>query len=63
MRFLVDEDVPIEVARCLRQDGHEIPLVVEHLAEGADDATVWQQAAAAESRLKPIGSGRRSHPT
>jgi predicted nuclease of predicted toxin-antitoxin system len=38
VRFLVDEDVAMEVARCLRQAGHEVALVAEELGVRTDDA-------------------------
>jgi predicted nuclease of predicted toxin-antitoxin system len=44
VRFLVDEDVPIEAARCVRQAGHEVLLVAETLGTGTDDADVWYHA-------------------
>ena len=38
MKFLVDEDVAVEVARCLQQAGHEVALVTEVLGVRTD---VW----------------------
>ena len=45
MRFLVDEDVAIEVARALRQAGHEVLLVPEVLGVRTDDVDIWRHAA------------------
>ena len=45
MRFLVDEDVAIEAARCLRQAGHEVLLVAEVLGVRTDDVDIWCHAA------------------
>jgi len=44
VRFLIDEDVPIEVARCLQQAGHEVPLVAETLGVRTDDVDIWHHA-------------------
>ena len=46
MRFLLDEDVAIEVARCLQQTGHEALLVTEVLGARTDDPDVWLHAIA-----------------
>ena len=40
MRFLVDEDVAVEVARCLKQAGHEVFLVAEVLGVRTDSIVV-----------------------
>jgi predicted nuclease of predicted toxin-antitoxin system len=40
----VDEDVAIEVARCLQQAGHEVSLVAETLGLRTDDVEVWHHA-------------------
>lgn len=45
MRFLVDEDVAIEVARCLPQTGHEVSLVAEALGVRTDAVDIWRHAA------------------
>jgi predicted nuclease of predicted toxin-antitoxin system len=45
VRFLVDEDVAIEAARCLRQAGHEVLLVAEVLGVRTDDVDIWCHAA------------------
>jgi len=44
VKFLVDEDVPVDVARCLRQAGHEVSLVVEALDVRTDDVDIWRYA-------------------
>ena len=49
MRFLVDEDVAVEVARCLHQAGHEVSLVVEALGVRTDDVDIWHHAIRAEA--------------
>jgi predicted nuclease of predicted toxin-antitoxin system len=49
VRFLVDEDVPIETARCVRQAGHEVLLVAETLGTRTDDADVWYHAVQTQS--------------
>ena len=49
MRFLVDEDVPIEVTRCLREKGHEVFLAADVLGVRSDDADIWQHAVGNDS--------------
>lgn len=49
MRFLVDEDVAVEVVRCLRQAGHEVSLVTEVLGVRTDDVDIWHHAVRAET--------------
>lgn len=49
MRFLLDEDVAIEVARCLQQAGHEVVLVTEILGTRTDDFDIWRHAVRAEA--------------
>lgn len=44
MRLLVDEDVPLEVARCLCESGHEALLVADVLGMQTDDADLWSHA-------------------
>lgn len=44
MKFLVDEDVAIEVPRCLEQQGHEVFLVTEVLGVRTDDVDIWHHA-------------------
>jgi predicted nuclease of predicted toxin-antitoxin system len=49
VRFLVDEDVAIEAARCLRQAGHEVLLVPEVLGVRTDDVDIWRHAVQTQS--------------
>ena len=49
MRFLIDEDVAIEVARCLSQAGHEVALVTEVLGVRTDDSDIWWHAVRTEA--------------
>ena len=49
MRFLIDEDVPIEVVRCVRQAGHEVLVVAETLGTRTDDADIWYHAVQTQS--------------
>ncbi len=49
MRFLIDEDVAIEVARSLKQAGHEVWLVPEVLGNRTDDIEIWRYAARNEA--------------
>ena len=49
MKFLVDEDVAIEVTRCLRQAGHEAQRVSEVLGVRTDDVDIWRYTVRAES--------------
>ncbi len=44
MKFLVDEDVAVEVLRCLQQQGHEAQLVFEVLGPRTPDNLVWLYA-------------------
>ena len=44
MKFLVDEDVPVEVLRCLQQHDHEAQLVYEALGHRTPDVDVWNYA-------------------
>ena len=44
MRFLVDEDVAIEVSRCLNQAGHEAILVADVLGVRTQDSEIWSHA-------------------
>ncbi|MGA2174224.1 MAG: DUF5615 family PIN-like protein [Verrucomicrobiota bacterium] len=44
MRFLIDEDVPVEAVRSVRQAGHEVFLVAETLGTRTDDVDVWYHA-------------------
>ena len=49
MRFLVDEDVPVEAVRCLRQAGPEALLVAEVLGVRTDDVDIWHHAVQTQS--------------
>ena len=49
MRFLLDEDVAVEVARCLQQAGHRVELVAEVLGTRTDDVDIWRHAARTDS--------------
>jgi len=49
VRFLVDEDVAMEVVRCLRQAGHEVSLVTEVLGVRTDDVDIWHHAVRTET--------------
>jgi hypothetical protein len=41
---LLDEDVAIEVSRCLRHTGHEVALVAEVLGTRTDDFDIRHHA-------------------
>ena len=45
MRFFLDHDVPAEVARVLRQAGHEVTTVIEVMPPTASDSDVFRYAA------------------
>jgi len=49
VRFLVDEDVAIEAARCLRLAGHEVLLVPDVLGVRTDDVDIWRHAVQTQS--------------
>ena len=40
----MDEDVPIEVSRCISQAGHAVSLVADTLGTRTDDADLWYHA-------------------
>lgn len=44
MKFLVDEDVPLETVRCLQQASHEVLTVTQVLGVRTDDVDVWSHA-------------------
>ncbi len=44
MKFLIDEDVAVEIDRSLRQTGHETVRVAEVLGFRTDDVDVWEYA-------------------
>lgn len=45
----MDEDVAMEVVRCLRQAGHEVSLVTEVLGVRTDDVDIWHHAVRTET--------------
>ncbi len=49
MKFLIDEDVPTEVSRCLLQNGHEVYLVYDVLGARTGDPAIWNHAAETEA--------------
>ncbi|HNQ90964.1 MAG TPA: DUF5615 family PIN-like protein [Verrucomicrobiota bacterium] len=49
MRFLIDEDVAVEVVRCLQLAGHHTSLVADVLGMRTDDADVWWYAVRTEA--------------
>lgn len=49
MKFLVDEDVALEVTRCLQQAGHEVSQVAEVLGVRTDDVDIWHHAVRTEA--------------
>ncbi len=44
MTFLLDHDVPVEVQRLLRREGHQAVRVVDYLAPRATDEEVFRLA-------------------
>ena len=50
MRFLVDENLPAEVAEWLRDDGHDVLDVAASPRRGQSDAELWK-CAAEETRI------------
>ena len=44
MKFLLDEDVAVEIVRCLQQQGHETQLVFETPGPRTPDHHVWEHA-------------------
>jgi len=49
VKFLVDEDVAVEVTRCLQQTNHEVSLVAEALGVRTDDVDIWHHAVRTEA--------------
>jgi predicted nuclease of predicted toxin-antitoxin system len=49
VRFLIDEDVSIEVAWCLQHAGHGVSQVAEALGTRTDDADIWYHAVRTEA--------------
>jgi predicted nuclease of predicted toxin-antitoxin system len=44
VKFLLDEDVAVELYRCIQQQGHEAQLVFEALGPRTPDDRVWEHA-------------------
>jgi predicted nuclease of predicted toxin-antitoxin system len=44
LRFLIDADVPHEVAWALRNDGHSVVFSIEALGKKAPDVQIWNYA-------------------
>jgi predicted nuclease of predicted toxin-antitoxin system len=44
VKLLVDEDVAVEVVRCLRQRGHDVKLAFEVLGARTPDEDLWNYA-------------------
>lgn len=44
MKFLIDEDVAIEVVRFLRRSGHQVEEVFDVLGSATPDPAIWQHA-------------------
>lgn len=44
MRFLVDAQLPLALARWIAANGHEAEHVADHGLEGANDRTIWHMA-------------------
>ena len=44
MKFLVDEDVPQEIVRCLLDGGYEVLPVAGILGKQTEDAEIWKYA-------------------
>ena len=44
MHFLVDENLPVDVAEILRGSGHDVLHVAETDRRGASDREIWQLA-------------------
>ena len=47
----MDEDVAVEVARCLQLAEHEVSLVVEVLGVRTDDVDIWHHAVRTEAMV------------
>ena len=45
MRFLLDENIPKDMALALREEGHDVLWVPETDLRGADDDDLWARAA------------------
>lgn len=44
MKFLIDEDVAVEIDRSLRQSGQNVVRVAEVLGFRTDDVDIWEYA-------------------
>jgi predicted nuclease of predicted toxin-antitoxin system len=51
VKFLLDEDVAVEIARCLQQQGHETDLVFEAPGPRTPDERVWEHAVRTDAIL------------
>ena len=51
MKFLVDNQLPLQLSRFLRERGHDSEHLLDIGLDNADDATVWFRAAADERIL------------
>jgi len=51
MRFLVDENLPVDVQEVLLADGHDVLYVRQSDHRGATDRDLWQLAASEERVL------------
>lgn len=49
MKFLIDEDVAIEVSRCLERAGHQVLQVGQTLGYRTDDVDIWHYAIRSEA--------------
>ena len=48
MRFLVDENLPVDIARLLQDQGHDVLYVPQSTHRGSTDRAIWQLAAREE---------------
>jgi predicted nuclease of predicted toxin-antitoxin system len=48
MRFLVDENLPVEIPALLEHRGHDVLYLAHSDARGATDEEVWERAVAEE---------------
>jgi predicted nuclease of predicted toxin-antitoxin system len=48
MRFLVDENLPVDVAQLLQHEGHDVLYLAQSGYRGATDEEVWSLAAREE---------------
>ena len=45
MRFLLDENLPFDIAVALRSEGHDVVWIPESSSRGANDEVIWRLAA------------------